>query len=107
VNLGPSGSDDPETPGLTAVLRQNYPNPFNPTTTLSFNMHKAGNAKLSVYNVKGQLVKTLLNSTIAAGSNSVDWNGDDNSGKSVTSGIYFYKLTANGKTETKKMMLMK
>ncbi|PKN78304.1 MAG: hypothetical protein CVU48_08655 [Candidatus Cloacimonetes bacterium HGW-Cloacimonetes-1] len=104
--LGVANDDNSIVP-IATMLQQNYPNPFNPTTTISFNMPKAGNAKLSVYNVKGQLVKTLVNGTKASGSNSVVWNGDDNSGNSVTSGIYFYKLATNGKTETRKMMLMK
>jgi hypothetical protein len=101
-----SANNDVVTP-VASMLQQNYPNPFNPTTTISFNMPKTGNVNLSVYNVKGQLVKTLVNSTQTAGSNSVVWNGDDNSGSSVTSGIYFYKVTTNGKSETRKMMLMK
>jgi flagellar hook assembly protein FlgD len=70
-------------------------------------MPKAGFANLSVYNVKGQLVKTLVNGNLDWGRQSVVWNGTDNYGNSVTSGLYFYRLTTNGKTETKKMMLVK
>ena len=103
----PVANDDNTITPIASMLQQNYPNPFNPTTTISFDMPKSGKANLCVYNVKGQLVKTLVNGTIAAGSNNAVWNGDDNNGNAVTSGIYFYKLTANGKTETRKMMLMK
>lgn len=100
-------NDDPTVPNVTYMLHQNYPNPFNPETTISFDMPKAGFANLSVYNVKGQLVKTLVNGNLDWGRQSVVWNGTDNYGNSVTSGLYFYRLTTNGKTETKKMMLVK
>ncbi len=92
---------------VTQMLNQNYPNPFNPETTINFDLPSAGNANLSVYNVKGQLVNTLANGNMAAGSHRVVWNGTDSSGNSVTSGIYFYKLSHNGRNETRKMMLMK
>jgi hypothetical protein len=88
-------------------LLQNYPNPFNPETTITFNLPTAGQANLAVYNVKGQLVKNLANSQMNAGSHKLVWNGTDNNGRNVTSGIYFYKLSHNGTTETRKMMLMK
>jgi hypothetical protein len=94
------------TPSIT-MLKQNYPNPFNPKTTISFDMPKSGFANLSIYNAKGQLVKTLTNGLTKAGDNSVVWQGTDNNGSRVSSGLYFYKLSANGKTETRKMMLMK
>jgi flagellar hook assembly protein FlgD len=88
-------------------LNPNYPNPFNPETTISFDMPKTDAAKLEVYNVKGQLVKTLFDGTAAFGRNSMIWNGTDNSGSAVTSGVYFYRLTTDGHSETRKMMLMK
>jgi hypothetical protein len=94
------------TPSIT-MLKQNYPNPFNPKTTISFNMPKSGFANLSIYNAKGQLVKTLTNGMTKAGDNKIVWEGTDNNGSRVSSGLYFYKLSANGKTETRKMMLMK
>ncbi len=105
----PLGSADGENtaPAITRMLHQNYPNPFNPETTISFDLPKAGPANLSVYNVKGQLVKTLADGNLDFGKQSFVWNGTDNNGRNVTSGIYFYRLTANGSVETKKMMLMK
>ncbi|MDD4309975.1 MAG: T9SS type A sorting domain-containing protein [Candidatus Cloacimonetes bacterium] len=92
---------------VTNLLAQNYPNPFNPETTISFDMPKAAPATLAVYNVKGQLVKNLFNGTAAFGKNSVVWNGTDNNGTKVTSGLYFYRLSTDSKVETRKMMLMK
>jgi hypothetical protein len=101
-----ANSDETITP-VTKMLNQNYPNPFNPETAISFDMPKTANANLSVYNVKGQLVKTLLNGKADFGRNSLVWNGTDNSGANVSSGLYFYRLSTDGKTETRKMMLMK
>ena len=87
----------------------NYPNPFNPTTTISFNLAESrDNTKLVIYNPKGQVVKTLLNSHLPAGQHSVVWNGKDANGENVTSGVYFYKLLDSGKTmDTNKMLLLK
>jgi len=101
-----SNTDPVVTPAIT-MLKQNYPNPFNPETTINFNLPKGGFANLSVYNTKGQLVKTLVNGMTTVGDHKLVWNGKDNNGSSVASGLYFYKLTANGRTETRKMMLMK
>ncbi len=103
----------------TDYLHQNYPNPFNPTTTITFSLtaKNAKNAKLVIYNLKGQKVKTFSitprpSTTLRmtqAGSNqySVVWNGDDDSGNPVSSGIYFYKLRSKNFEQTKKMILMK
>ena len=102
----PAADDLTQTPAIK-LLEQNYPNPFNPTTTISYTMNKAGNANLSVYNVKGQLVNTLVNGTKQAGSHSVVWDGTDSNGNTVPSGIYFYRLSSGNHVETKKMMLMK
>ncbi|MBM4404248.1 MAG: T9SS type A sorting domain-containing protein, partial [Candidatus Cloacimonetes bacterium] len=103
----PVSTNDAVTPPLAQMLHPNFPNPFNPSTTIVFTNPQTGNASLSVYNLKGQLVKTLINGTVNPGEHRVIWNGTDNSGKSVASGVYFYRLTANGRTETRKMMLMK
>ena len=100
-------SNDPVVAPAITMLRQNYPNPFNPETTISFNMPKGGFANLSIYNTKGQLVKTLANGMTQAGDHRLVWDGKDSKGSSVASGLYFYKLNANGRTETRKMMLMK
>jgi len=100
-------NDDPISAPAVQLLHPNFPNPFNPSTTINFDMPKAGNARLSVYNVKGQLVRSLVNEDRGFGSHSVVWNGMDDNGNTVPSGIYFYRLSTDNHTETRKMMLMK
>jgi len=100
-------NDDPAVTPTQNLLGQNYPNPFNPSTTISFTMPKTANVNLSIYNVKGQLVNTLVNGSKAFGNHSVVWNGKDVNGNDVPSGIYFYRLSTDDSVETKKMMLMK
>jgi hypothetical protein len=102
----PYDNDDISNPNTTS-LNQNYPNPFNPTTQFSFNIAKAGNATLVVYNVKGQVVKTLASGYHTAGTHKVQWNGDDNNGNQVSSGIYFYRLQTADNTFVKKALMMK
>ncbi len=88
-------------------LSQNYPNPFNPTTEIGFALPTKSFVSLEVFNVLGQKVKTLINADMEAGFRSITWNGTDESGASVTSGIYFYKLAAGNKIFTKKMTFLK
>ncbi|MCK5051780.1 MAG: T9SS type A sorting domain-containing protein, partial [Candidatus Cloacimonetes bacterium] len=88
-------------------LTGNYPNPFNPTTTISFSTNEAGYVSINIYNMKGQLVKTLVNEYLDSAFHNVSWNGKDNSSKTVSSGIYFYKMKSSSYTSTKKMILMK
>jgi hypothetical protein len=104
------------TPGLPTAakalpqvysLGQNYPNPFNPTTKITFALPKAGNMTLTVYNVAGQRVKTLYSGQREAGYGSLVWDGSNDAGRKVTSGVYFYKLTANNFSAQKKMVLLK
>ena len=86
----------------------NYPNPFNPSTTISFSIPDESDIELMIYNIKGQKIKTLANEQYSKGEHSIVWNGDDDSGNLVRSGIYFYKLNVNGKTEAvKKCLLLK
>ena len=87
----------------------NYPNPFNPTTTISFSVTQNSDfVNLQVYNIKGQKIKTLEQNEFTKGFHSIIWDGNDESGKPVSSGIYFYKLNVNGKTEVvKKCLLLK
>ncbi|MCK4653793.1 MAG: right-handed parallel beta-helix repeat-containing protein [Candidatus Cloacimonetes bacterium] len=101
------GVEDNSIP-LIIKLNQNYPNPFNPTTTIDFSIQNDSKIELSIYNIKGQRIKTLSHSEFTGGSHSLIWNGDDELGKSVSSGIYYYKLNVNGKTEAvKKCLLLK
>jgi len=92
---------------LVNNLDQNYPNPFNPNTSISFSIKNNTPVKLTVYNAKGQRVKTLVNDTMNAGQHSVNWNGKDSNNKSVASGVYFYKIETNDFNSTRKMMLIK
>lgn len=85
----------------------NYPNPFNPETTISFNLKQDTDVELSVYNIKGQKVKQLLKGDLAKGNHKVTWNGRDKNDTPVGSGVYFYKITASGKTKTNKFILLK
>jgi len=91
-------------------LFQNYPNPFNPTTTISFAMNDENfeDLELVIYNIKGQRIKQLEIRNVKLGMNEVVWNGVDEFGKSISSGVYFYKLVGDGKTiDTKKCLLLK
>jgi hypothetical protein len=94
-------------PNPTALF-QNYPNPFNPTTLIQFNLEKAEKVNLDIFNILGQKVRTLLaGEEFAAGPYSFLWDGKDNRGSPVSSGVYFYKLSTPSYLKTKKMMLVK
>ena len=91
-----------------AVLHNNYPNPFNPTTTISFSIPEESKVELAVFNIKGQKVKILANNDFDKGNHSVVWNGNDDTGKPVSSGVYLYKLNVNGNSKSvKKCLLLK
>jgi hypothetical protein len=100
---GVTGAD----PALKNSLAQNYPNPFNPQTTIAFTLKDRGQVSLKVYNVNGELVRTLANETRAVGSHQLTWDGRNDSGQPVSSGVYFYKLVSNNFSQTKKMVLLK
>jgi D-alanyl-D-alanine carboxypeptidase len=91
-------------------LFQNFPNPFNSTTTVNYNLHKAVKVTLKIYNLQGQVVKTLINENQTAGIKSVMWDGTNNNNKSVSSGIYIYSLQIGdyySTKQSKKMLLIK
>mgnify|MGYP006277685171 CR=1 FL=1 len=96
---------------LTVAPKQlqlrNYPNPFNPITTIAFELPEASHVTVTVYNLLGQQVKTLLDAHLSAGSHQVEWNGLDETGRPVSSGVYFYRFSADDFSETRKMLLMK
>ncbi|MCK4653811.1 MAG: T9SS type A sorting domain-containing protein [Candidatus Cloacimonetes bacterium] len=101
-------SSDEDIMPIASQLIGNYPNPFNPITTISFiTTANTVNTKIVIYNIKGQKVKTLANNRFNVGTHQVVWDGKDENGKSVTSGIYFYKMNSGKFTSTKKMILMK
>lgn len=86
----------------------NFPNPFNPSTTIKFSLQNDSKIELIIYNIKGQKIKTLAHNDFTKGSHSIIWNGGDESGNLVSSGIYLYKLNVNGKNEVaKKCLLLK
>jgi len=99
-------NDDNVAPVLT-LDASNYPNPFNPETTISFSVPVAGPTALKIYNLKGQVVRTLVNDAREAGRHSVVWNGMDDNGNSVSSGMYFFRVYNDGKNITRKMLLAK
>jgi hypothetical protein len=106
---------EPETPANveeTAIpykfnLEQNYPNPFNPETRISFDLPVKGNATLRIYDIIGSEIRTLINSELEKGSYHVTWNGKDNNGKNVSSGVYIYKLDFENSSLVKKMNLVR
>ncbi len=88
-------------------LDQNYPNPFNPTTMIKYQLAKPANVTLKIYNVTGQLVRTLVNDNQNAGYYTIQWNGLNNAGEQVSSGVYFFRLEAGSFVSFKKMLLLK
>ncbi|MDO9576685.1 MAG: choice-of-anchor D domain-containing protein [Candidatus Cloacimonadales bacterium] len=92
---------------LVTKLNGNYPNPFNPNTKISFDLAEETDVNLVIYNMKGQIVKTLINTTMKADFHSINWNGTDNQNKPVASGLYFYKMQAGKYVSTGKCLLLK
>jgi hypothetical protein len=94
------------TPGRTS-LAQNYPNPFNPGTTIAYTLASATRVRIDVYDIRGGRVATLLDGPRDGGAGEVTWNGRDEAGRAVASGVYFYRLTAGSVIETRRMVLLK
>ena len=99
--------DEPVAKLNSYELLQNYPNPFNPVTRITYNLAQTGKVDLAIYNVLGQKVRTLFSGTASAGLHVNTWDGLDDAGKKVASGLYFYKLEAENYSAVKKMVLMK
>ena len=91
----------------TYSLRQNYPNPFNPTTSIKYSLPISGKTIVKVYNLLGMEVATLVNSYQSPGDYQVQWNGIDNSGKLVGSGVYLYRIDSGSYQNTRKMVFVK
>jgi hypothetical protein len=89
------------------ALGQNSPNPFNPKTTISFVLAKPGHARLEVFDLRGRLVKTLVDGQLSAAQHQVDWDGTDLTGQPVSSGQYYYRVSTDEFTQTRKMTLVK
>jgi hypothetical protein len=96
-----------ESASFRNALAQNYPNPFNPTTTIAFSIAKDSDVELVVYDVVGTRVKVLVNEHRQANNYREIWDGKNQSGEYVASGVYFYRLTAGSFTTTKKMVLLR
>ncbi len=115
VNFQPTYVEqEPTSVPLEFSLGQNYPNPFNPTTTIPFTVHGSRfmvhghiHTTLSIYNVRGQLVRTLVDQEMQPGKYSVIWDGRNQNGQDVTSGIYLYRLSTEDSRVTRKMLLLK
>ena len=88
-------------------LDQNMPNPFNPSTTIGYQLPESGQVHLSIYNLLGQEVRTLVDATLEAGYYTLDWDGRDDFGRQLASGIYLYRMRVNDFSETRRMMLLK
>jgi flagellar hook assembly protein FlgD len=92
---------------LVFALGANIPNPFNPTTSISFDLSERCDVKLDVYNMLGKRVATLEDGEMSAGSYSVVWDGRDDSGRSVPTGIYLYRIEAGMDKASRRMILLK
>jgi len=108
-NVSPTSVSSPETDGIpeTFELSQNYPNPFNPETTIQYGLPKSSQVKLIIYNLIGQRVATLIDKKQPAGVYSVQWNGKDDLGRNVASGVYLYKLETKEFVRVRKLALVR
>lgn len=111
---GITGVEEPRNTGLPVdySLKQNYPNPFNPSTKIEYSLPVASNVTITVYNLLGEVVNTLVSKQMNAGYHAISWNSNDIHGTKVGSGVYFYELKANGTngaqfTQIRKMVLLK
>ncbi len=89
------------------ALFQNYPNPFNPETEIRYQLPKKSDVRLTIFNLQGQKIRTLINGYQPAGTHSVKWNGQDQSGNAVVSGVYLYQMRVGNFMETRKMLLLR
>jgi len=86
---------------------KNYPNPFNPVTNIVFELNVSGKTQIEIFNAKGQKVKTLMNKKLEKGNHSIAWDGKNNQNNSVSSGVYFYRVSVNGAQKINKMLMIK
>ncbi|MBU1101359.1 MAG: T9SS type A sorting domain-containing protein [Bacteroidetes bacterium] len=100
-------TEDEEALPTEFSIDQNYPNPFNPSTSIRFGLPEASKVRLSIYNILGEEIKTLVNEELDAGYHHVIWNADNNNGSKVVSGAYFYKIVSGNNLITKKMLFIK
>lgn len=86
---------------------KNHPNPFNPSTTISFELNEAGFTEIEIFNIRGEIIKRVLTTELSVGSHNIEWDGTDELENNSPSGVYFYKISVNGKQKTNKMILLK
>ena len=92
---------------LVTSLGRNAPNPFNPATTISFTLAERAPVELSIHDISGRLVKTLVRDIRDAGDHQATWDGTNDRGREVSSGIYLYRMNTAGMTDTKKLVLLR
>lgn len=102
-----SMTEEPETKLGQFALFQSYPNPFNPSTVIAYQLGKGGHIELIIFDVTGRKVRTLVNDNQQAGRQYIHWDGSNDSGETVSSGIYFYRLKAGEYQETRKMNFLR
>ena len=114
LEIGVVGNSSSHVNKPNFVLSQNYPNPFNPSgscrgniTTIGFTIPSDENVNITVYNIKGQKVKTIIDQDFSKGNHKVTWNGKDKNNRTVSSGVYFYRLRSGNYTSTKKILILK
>jgi hypothetical protein len=103
-------ASDPSDPGSLPnrfALQQNHPNPFNAATTIAFTLERADRVRLVIYDLLGRRVKTIMDEDLSSGSHTAAWDGKDDYGADVTTGVYFYRLTAGNQVSSRKMVLLK
>jgi hypothetical protein len=103
---GEGGSQDNGAPKVTALLHS-YPNPFNPSTTIPFTLETGEHVTLRIYDARGKLVRSLKDEALPSGLHEVTWNGRDNNGLSVATGVYFVRFAAGDYETTQKIVMIK
>jgi len=104
---GPTSNENEVAPVYATALKGNFPNPFNPETTIQYSVKENSPVSIEIFNVKGQKVRSLVNNVKEAGEHTVVWNGTDDNGRAVSSGVYYFKMNAGKYSSTKKMIMMK
>lgn len=107
IEVNVTGIDEPEPLSHLYLLKQNFPNPFNPRTTIQFVIPESKQVVLAVYDLKGRKIAILIDDVLPAGDHQIIWNGRDEAGRAMPSGVYFYRMRTDQKILTGKMMLLK
>jgi hypothetical protein len=107
VEIEAVNEDDEIIPVFITELQGNHPNPFNPDTIINFSLANETNVKIEIFNVRGALVKTLINEVLPSGQHKATWNGTDNHGKATASGVYFYRMNTPEMSSIRRMVLLK